>query len=149
MLGAWPGHPDTLSAWSDVFRSCGASETYGSRLFYSGGEKGLAHLRSMNAQVTNLGLRLWRYSPLTRTQCKPLTCDFATPWRSPALCAPRPSAQRPWNLCDRLNERYIADLITAYRQGATASLAAAPGLSVNSVKRLLHIVGAHRTSPPR
>lgn len=47
---------------------------------------------------------------------------------------------------DRLNERDIADLITAYREGAAASLAADYGLSLKSVKRFLHIaavVGRH------
>lgn len=29
--------------------------------------------------------------------------------------APRTSAKRPWSLRDRLDERDIADLITAYR----------------------------------
>jgi hypothetical protein len=61
---------------------------------------------------------------------------------------PRPSAKRPWSLRDRLDERDIAELITAYRDGATAaSLAAAHGLNLTSVKRLLPIVGVHRTSP--
>ncbi len=48
---------------------------------------------------------------------------------SPARCAPRPSAKHPQSLRDRLDERDITDLITAYRQGATAtSLAAGHGL---------------------
>ena len=52
------------------------------------------------------------------------------------------------SLRDHLDERDIADLTTAYRQGTTApSLTAAHGLSLNSVKRLLHIAGVHRTSP--
>src|SRR2546423_14831438 len=47
---------------------------------------------------------------------------------------PRPSVKRPWSLRDRLDERDIAALITAYRDGATAaSLAAAHGLSLKSV----------------
>lgn len=41
-------------------------------------------------------------------------------------------------------------MITAYREGATAaSLTAAHGVSLNSVKRLLHTAGARRTSPTR
>src|SRR4051794_16620336 len=45
--------------------------------------------------------------------------------------APKPSAKRPWSLRDRLDERDIADLITAYRDGATAaSLATTQGLSL-------------------
>ncbi len=57
---------------------------------------------------------------------------------------------RPWHLRDRLNERDIADLLTAYREGVTAaSLAAAHGLSLTSVKRLLHIPGIRRTPPTR
>jgi hypothetical protein len=64
------------------------------------------------------------------------------------VCAPRPNAKRPWSLRDRLDERDIADLITAYRDGATAaSLAAAHDLSLKSVKRLLHIAGVRRASP--
>jgi hypothetical protein len=48
--------------------------------------------------------------------------------------------KRPGSLRDHLNERDLADLITAYRQGTTApSLTAAHGLSLNSVKRILHI----------
>jgi transposase len=62
--------------------------------------------------------------------------------------APRPSAKRPWSLRDRLDERDIAELITAYREGATAdSLAAAHGVSLKSVKRLLHTAGIRWTSP--
>jgi len=38
------------------------------------------------------------------------------------MCAPRPSTKRPWSLRDRLDEHDIADLITAYRQGATAAV---------------------------
>ena len=60
---------------------------------------------------------------------------------------PGPRAKRPCSLRDRLDERDIAELITAYRDGATAaSLAAANGLSLKSVKRLLHIAGVRRTS---
>ena len=64
------------------------------------------------------------------------------------VCTPRPSAQRPWSLRERLDERDVADMITAYREGATAaSLAAAHGLSLTSVKRLLRSAGVRRTSP--
>jgi hypothetical protein len=50
----------------------------------------------------------------------------------------RPSAKRPWSLRDRLDEGDIADLITPYREGATAaSLAAAHDLTLQSVKRIL------------
>jgi len=91
----------------------------------------------------------WSYLPLARTRHKSLTCDFATPQPSRALVhAPKPSAQCPRSLHDRLNEGDIADLITAYRQGATAaSLAAAHGLSLTSVKHLLHIAGRPPESP--
>ena len=59
--------------------------------------------------------------------------------------APEPSVQRPWSLRDRLDERDIAELITAYRNGATAaSLAATHGMSLSSVKRLLHTAGVRR-----
>jgi hypothetical protein len=61
---------------------------------------------------------------------------------------PRPSAKRPGSLRDRLNEHDTTELITAYHQGATAaSLATAHGLSLSSVKRLLRIASARRTSP--
>jgi hypothetical protein len=60
------------------------------------------------------------------------------------------SGQRPWSLCERLDERDIAELITAYRDGATAaSLATAHGVSLRSVKRLLHTAGIRRTPPTR
>jgi 2,4-dienoyl-CoA reductase-like NADH-dependent reductase (Old Yellow Enzyme family) len=66
------------------------------------------------------------------------------------VCAPKPSAQRPWSLRERLDERDIASLITAYRDGATAaSLAASYGVSLKSVKRLLHTAGVRRTLPTR
>ena len=53
--------------------------------------------------------------------------------------------KRPWSLRDRLDERDIAELITAYREGATAaSLTAAHGVSLSSVKRLLHTAGVRR-----
>jgi hypothetical protein len=62
--------------------------------------------------------------------------------------APKPSAKRPWSLRERLDERDIANLITAYRNGATAaSLAATHSVSLRSVKRLLHTAGVRRTPP--
>jgi hypothetical protein len=66
------------------------------------------------------------------------------------VCTPKPSTQRPWSLRERLDERDIAELITAYRDGATAtSLTATHGLSLRSVKRLLHIAGVRRAPPTR
>jgi hypothetical protein len=65
--------------------------------------------------------RWWRYLPLTCTPHKLLTFGFATPWCSPALCAPRPSAKRPGSLRDGLDECDIAELIIAYREGATTA----------------------------
>jgi predicted RNase H-like nuclease len=66
---------------------------------------------------------------------------FTSPARTP-----RPTATRPWSLRDRLTERDITELITAYRDGATAaSLAADYALSLKSVKRLLHTAGVRRT----
>lgn len=49
----------------------------------------------------------------------------------------------------RLDEREITELITVYRERATAaSLTTAHGSGLlNSVKRLLHIAGAGQTSP--
>jgi Txe/YoeB family toxin of Txe-Axe toxin-antitoxin module len=49
----------------------------------------LAHPNTTNAQVNDLCIRQWRYLPLTRTQRKLLTCGFATPQLSPALCVAR------------------------------------------------------------
>jgi hypothetical protein len=93
----------------------------------------------------------WSYLPLTRTLFKPLTYDFATPRAlTRPVRAPKPSAKRPGSLRERLDERNIAKLITAYRDGATtASLAATHGMSPRSVKHLLHTAGVHRTSPTR
>jgi hypothetical protein len=70
---------------------------------------------------------------------------------SMALTSPvhtaRPSTQCPWSLHERLDEREITELITAYREGATAaSLATTHGLSLSSVKRLLRTAGVRR--PP-
>jgi hypothetical protein len=63
----------------------------------------------------------WSYLLLTPTRHKSLTCDFATPWRSPVLRVPQTNATRSWSLRDRLTERDITELITAYRDGATAA----------------------------
>ena len=64
--------------------------------------------------------------------------------------AARPSMQRPWSLRERLDEREIAKLITAYRDGATAaSIAIAHGVSLSSVKRLLRTAGVRRTPSTR
>jgi hypothetical protein len=38
----------------------------------------------------------------------------------------RPSAKRPWSLRDRINERDITDLITAYQEGDTAASSPLP-----------------------
>jgi hypothetical protein len=63
--------------------------------------------------------------------------------------SPRPSTQRPWSLRERLSEHYIANLVTAYRDGATAaSLATVHGVSLKSVKRVLHTAGIRRRAHP-
>jgi hypothetical protein len=73
------------------------------------------------------------------------TAALTSPVRTPRL-----STQRPWSLRERLGEREITDLITAYRDGATAaSLAATHDVSPKSVKRLLRTAGVRRTSPTR
>ncbi|MGH3782837.1 MAG: hypothetical protein ACRDRO_20010 [Pseudonocardiaceae bacterium] len=73
------------------------------------------------------------------------TAALADPMR-----APKPSTKPPWSLHERLDEREIAELITAYRNGATtASLATAHGVSLSSVKRLLHTAGIRRTPSTR
>ena len=73
------------------------------------------------------------------------TAALTSPVRTPRL-----SAQRPWSLHERLGEREITDLITAYRDGVTAaSLAATHDVSLKSVKRLLHTAGVRRTPLPR
>ena len=89
-------------------------------------------------------LNRWRYLPLTRTRYKLLTCGFTTPQLAPALCVPpRLRTKPPWSLRERVDEHDIAELISAYRDGATAaSLAIAHGVSLSSVKRLLHTAGA-------
>jgi len=62
----------------------------------------------------------------------------------------RPSAKRPWSLRERLDERDIAELITAYRDGATAaSLATTHSVSLTSVKRLLRTAGVSRAPSTR
>jgi len=67
--------------------------------------------------------------------------------------AARANAKRPWSLRERLDERDIAELITAYRDGATAaSLATTHSVSLPSVKRLLRTAGVRRapsTEDPR
>lgn len=74
---------------------------------------GLAHRRNINAQVRGLARVQWRYLPLTRTRCKPLTCGFAIPRPSPTpWVSPEPSGKRPWRLRDRLDECDMAELIT-------------------------------------
>ena len=98
----------------------------------------------------HLFLPLWSYLPLTRAPHKPLTCDIATLWCHQPVWAARPSTKRPWSLRERLDERDIANLITAYRDGATAaSLATAHAVGASSVKRLLHTIGVHRASSTR
>jgi hypothetical protein len=52
------------------------------------------------------------------------------------VCAPKPSAKRPESPRDHLDERDIADLITAYRDGATA---ASHGLNLTSVDRRVSV----------
>ncbi len=105
----------------------------------------------MNSQASDSGARsvelLTAYSHSAQATDLQLchTMALISPVR-----APRPSTKRPWNLRDRLHERDIAELITAYRDGATAaSLAAAHGVSLKSVKRLLHTAGIRRTPPTR
>jgi hypothetical protein len=71
-----------------------------------------------------------------------------------ALASPehiaRPRAKRLWSLRERLDERDIAELITAYRKGATAaSLAITRSVSLTSVKRLLRTAGVRRTPSTR
>jgi hypothetical protein len=61
----------------------------------------------------------------------------------------RPLSKQPWRLRDRLDERTRADMINTYRDGATAaSLAAAHGISLRSVKRLVAAAGVCRSEPP-
>jgi hypothetical protein len=58
---------------------------------------------------------------------------------------PRPSAQRPWSY-ERLSERDLANLVTAYRDGAAAaSLATAHGVSLKASNAYY----THRRYPPR
>jgi hypothetical protein len=70
----------------------------------------------MNAQVIDLGVPRWSYLSLTRTPHKPLTCSL------PHHSAHQPRARReieqkrPLRLRERLDEREIAELISAYRK---------------------------------
>jgi hypothetical protein len=83
------------------------------------------------------------------TQAADLQLCHTMALTSPVRAA-RPSAGRPWSLRERLHEREIAELITAYRDGATAaSLATIHSVSVKSVKRLLQAAGVRRASPPQ
>ena len=73
------------------------------------------------------------------------TVAFASPVRTP-----KPSAKRPWRLRERLDDREIAELITGYRNGATAaSLTTTLGVSLSSVKRLLYTAGVRHTPSTR
>jgi hypothetical protein len=54
------------------------------------------------------------------TQATDLHLCTAEALTSPCEC-PRPSAKRPQRLRDHLDERDIADLITAHREGTTAT----------------------------
>ncbi|HKR51787.1 MAG TPA: hypothetical protein VJT72_19825, partial [Pseudonocardiaceae bacterium] len=82
-------------------------------------------------------------------QAADLRLCHTTARTSPVRTA-KPSMKRPWSLRERLDEREITELIATYRNGATAaSLAAAHGVSLTSVKRLLHTAGARRTTPTR
>ncbi len=66
------------------------------------------------------------------------------------LRAARPNTQRPWSLRERLDEREIAKLITAYRNGATAaSLATTHDVSLRSIKRLLRTAGVRHAPSTR
>ena len=64
--------------------------------------------------------------------------------------APRPSTKPPWSLRERLGERELAELITGYRNGATAaSLATTHNVSLASVKRLLRTASVRRAPSTR
>ena len=64
--------------------------------------------------------------------------------------AARPSTKHSWSLRERLDEREIAELITAYRNGATAApLATTHSVSPSSVKRLLRTADVYRTPSTR
>jgi hypothetical protein len=82
-----------------------------------------------------------------------LTPEEHGSWRSRVISRVRGSksdANHPQSLRGRLTETDIAELITAYRDGATAaSLAATHGVSLRSVKRLLNNAGIRRTPPTR
>jgi hypothetical protein len=71
-------------------------------------------------------------------------CVYGQPSSAVRIAPPAP--KRPWSLQDRPNERSRADLIDAYRAGATAvSTATVHGVSARSVKRLMAATGVHRT----
>ena len=77
----------------------------------------------------------------------PLTWGFVTVALTSPVRAARPRTNHPWSLRERLDEREIAEPITAYRDGATAaSLATIHGVSIRSVKRLLHSADVRHAS---
>jgi hypothetical protein len=64
--------------------------------------------------------------------------------------AARPHTKRPWSLRERLDERELAELITGYRNGATAaSLATTHSVSLRSIKRILRTAGIRRAPSTR
>jgi hypothetical protein len=68
----------------------------------------------VKARVRNANVRLWSYLPLTRTLFKPLTAALLHRGSHQPCACPEPERERPWSLRERLNERDIANLITAY-----------------------------------
>jgi DNA-directed RNA polymerase specialized sigma24 family protein len=59
---------------------------------------------------------------------------------------PRPITRSAWSLTDRLNDAQHLAIVHAYLSGATAAqLAAAYGLSLSSLKRILRSAKATKT----
>ncbi len=83
------------------------------------------------------------------TQATDLQLCHTMALTSPERTARR-DAMRPWSLRERLDEHETAELITGYRNGATAaSLATTHSVSLSSVKHLLRTAGVHRAPSTR
>jgi hypothetical protein len=83
-----------------------------------------AVLADSDIMIAKTEIRIPRMNAIMKRWIR--TCRAELPLASP-VHAPRPSVQRPRSLRNRLDERDIAELITAYRNRATAaSLAATP-----------------------
>jgi hypothetical protein len=109
-------------------------------------KKGLAHRRRTNAQIRDPSSARWSYLPLTRTLCKPLTCSFATLWRSPAWCVPqnkRDASLEPVRAPHRTRHRRADHRLPQRRHRRLPRRC--PRREPHSIKRLLRTADVRRT----